>query len=88
MGLLFANYRKFLLFWTVDGTNQPRNPFRGSGPAADEAQEVWGTIQNTTSVAVLERYIQQFPASFYSDIARTRLAELKQNKRPRRHRPS
>lgn len=48
----------------------------------NEAQEVWGTIQNTTSVAVLERYIQQFPQSFYSDIARARLAELKQNESP------
>lgn len=48
----------------------------------NEAQEVWGTIQNTTSVAVLERYIQRFPGSFYGDIARARLAELKQNKAP------
>ncbi len=48
----------------------------------NEAQEVWGTSQNTTSVAVLERYIQQFPESFYSDIARARLAELKQNESP------
>ncbi len=45
----------------------------------NEAQQVWGTIQNTTSVAVLERFIQQFPASFYSDIARTRLDELKKS---------
>jgi uncharacterized caspase-like protein/Tfp pilus assembly protein PilF len=48
----------------------------------NEAQQVWGTIQNTTSVAVLERFIQQFPASFYSDIARTRLDELKKTQTP------
>ena len=48
----------------------------------NEAQQVWGTIQNTNSVAVLERFIQQFPASFYSDIARTRLEELKKGQAP------
>jgi Caspase domain len=48
----------------------------------NEAQQVWGTIQNTNSVAVLERFIQQFPASFYSDIARTRLDELKKSQAP------
>ena len=48
----------------------------------NEAQQVWGTIQNTTSVAVLKRFIQQFPASFYSDIARTRLDELKKSQVP------
>jgi len=48
----------------------------------NEAQQVWGTIQNTASVAVLERFIQQFPASFYRDIARTRLDELKKSQAP------
>ena len=48
----------------------------------NEAQQVWGTIQNTNSVAVLERFIQQFPASFYSDIARTRLDELQRGQAP------
>ncbi|MGH6848419.1 MAG: caspase family protein [Methylocella sp.] len=45
----------------------------------NEAQQIWGTIQNTTSVAVLERYIREFPASFYADIARARLEELTKN---------
>src|SRR6202040_427787 len=48
----------------------------------NEAQQVWGTIQNTTSVPVLERFIQQFPASFYSEIARTRVDELKKSQAP------
>jgi uncharacterized caspase-like protein len=48
----------------------------------NEAQQVWGTIQNTNSVAVLERFIQQFPASFYGEIARTRLDELRKGQAP------
>ncbi len=43
----------------------------------DKAQQVWNTIQNTTSIAVIERFIEQFPTSSYGDIARARLDELK-----------
>ncbi len=45
----------------------------------DEAEKVWNTIQNTTSIAVIERFIEQFPTSSYGDIARARLDELKKN---------
>ena len=45
----------------------------------DEAQQVWNTIQNTTSIAVIERFIEQFPTSSYGDIARARLDELKKS---------
>ena len=53
-----------------------------SGEQPDEAQRVWGTIQNTTSVAVLDRFIQRFPGSIYGDIARARLEELKKSIAP------
>ncbi len=46
---------------------------------SDEAQQVWNTIQNTTSIAVIERFIEQFPGSSYVDIARARLDELKKS---------
>ena len=38
----------------------------------DKAQQVWNTIQNATSIAVIERFIEQFPTSSYGDIARAR----------------
>ena len=45
----------------------------------DKAQQVWNTIKNTTSIAVIERFIEQFPTSSYGDIARARLDELKKS---------
>lgn len=64
-------------------TEQPVAPVIVTAPVPqpDEAQQVWATIQNTSSVAVLESFIRQFPASRYGDIARARLTELKESQK-------
>jgi formylglycine-generating enzyme required for sulfatase activity len=46
-------------------------------PAADPAAQVWATMKDTTSVAVLEAFIKRYADSFYADVARARLDELK-----------
>jgi len=48
-------------------------------PQPNESQQVWATIQDTTSTAVIERFIEQFPTSSYGDIARARLDELEKS---------
>ena len=43
----------------------------------DEATQAWTAAKDTTNTAVLEAFIKRFPDSFYSDLARARLDELK-----------
>jgi TRAP-type mannitol/chloroaromatic compound transport system substrate-binding protein len=42
------------------------------------AAEAWDRTKDTTSIAVLEAYIRRFGDTFYGDLAKARLAELKQ----------
>ncbi len=44
--------------------------------AANDAGKVWVTIQTTTSTAVLNAFIAQFPKSIYATFAKARLNEL------------
>jgi hypothetical protein len=45
--------------------------------ATSEAAQAWATIQNTTSVAVLQTFVTRFGDTFYGNVARARLEELK-----------
>ena len=47
------------------------------GPANDAAERAWAATQNTTNITVLESFIARFPGTFYADLARARLDELK-----------
>jgi outer membrane protein assembly factor BamD (BamD/ComL family) len=53
----------------------PQRPER-SGP--DPALEAWNTIKDTQKASVLETFIGTYPLSFYAELARSRLKELKQ----------
>jgi formylglycine-generating enzyme required for sulfatase activity len=46
--------------------------------ATSEAAEVWAATQNTTSVAVLQAFVDRFGDSIYGRMARARIEELKQ----------
>jgi TPR repeat protein len=43
----------------------------------DEATQAWAAVKDTTNTAILEAFIKRFGNSFYSDLARARLEELK-----------
>jgi uncharacterized caspase-like protein len=45
-------------------------------PSSDEAYRAWLAVEHTDSVAVLQAYIERFPASTYVAFARARLKEL------------
>jgi formylglycine-generating enzyme required for sulfatase activity/uncharacterized caspase-like protein len=46
-------------------------------PALDPAAQAWAEAKGSTSQAVLESFIRRFGDSFYADLARARLDELK-----------
>src|SRR5262245_27042667 len=43
-----------------------------------EAERAWPTIKDTTSIPALEAFIRRFGDTYYGDLAKVRLAELKQ----------
>jgi uncharacterized caspase-like protein len=54
---------------------QPVSPPAQTG----EAAQAWTVIQNTQSITVLEAFIVRFPGTFYADLARGRIEELKKS---------
>ena len=45
--------------------------------AKSEAAEAWDAVKNTTNPALLEAFIKRYGTTFFADIAKARLAELK-----------
>src|SRR5262245_28706632 len=71
--------------WTEDGIQRrQRVLFGGEAKATpsspirlSEAAEAWDRAKDGTSVAVLEAFIARFKDTFYADLARARIADLK-----------
>lgn len=60
----------------------PDSPQQDAGPsekaaAKSEAAEAWDAVKNTTNPALLEAFIKRFGTTFFADIAKARLDELK-----------
>lgn len=51
-----------------------------AAPAGDEAAQAWAAIRESTSIAVLDAFIQQYGNSIYGPFARARRDELKSTK--------
>jgi hypothetical protein len=60
------------------GVQPEREPAGGQpAPAVSEVAQVWGAVQNTTSIAVIDDFIRQFGnAPVYGSLARARREEL------------
>jgi uncharacterized caspase-like protein len=50
-----------------------------TSPAAHEAFEAWSVAKDTTSLAVLEAYVARYGDTFYAELARARMAELRKH---------
>jgi hypothetical protein len=58
------------------------SPEQGAGPSEkaapkSEAAEAWDAVKNTKNPALLEAFIKRFGTTFFADIAKARLDELK-----------
>jgi len=49
----------------------------GQQTRSAEAERAWSSAKDTTSIAVLEAFIARYKDSFYAELARARIAELK-----------
>jgi uncharacterized caspase-like protein len=75
--------------WTEDGIQRrQRVMFGGEGkpsgpvsqpqtPRSSEAAEAWAAAKDTTNVAVLDAFIARYKDTFYAELARARIEELK-----------
>jgi hypothetical protein len=52
-------------------------PDPGAGQAIDPAERAWAVIRDTKDVAELEAFVRRFGDSFYTDLARLRIDDLK-----------
>jgi hypothetical protein len=48
-----------------------------NAPAKSEAAEAWDAVKDTTDPALLEAFIQRYGTTFFADIAKSRLDQLK-----------
>ncbi len=60
----------------------------GDGQTRSEAAQAWAAAKDTTSPAILEAFIRRFGDTFYADMARARLDELKKRQAPSAALPS
>jgi serine/threonine-protein kinase len=56
---------------------QPQGAATPPRSQSDEAERAWSSAKDTTSIAVLEAFIARFKDSFYAELARARIEELK-----------
>jgi formylglycine-generating enzyme required for sulfatase activity len=52
-------------------------PDPGAGQAIDPAERAWAVVRDTKDVAELEAFVRRFGDSFYTDLARLRIDDLK-----------
>src|SRR5262249_42666200 len=69
-------------------TGQPAPSAQPQAPAAptrlSEAAEAWAVTKDTTNIPALEAFIKRFGDTYYGDLAKARLAELKQAEEERK----
>ncbi len=60
-----------------DPAGQTTAPPTVASPRLSEAAEAWGAVKDSTSVAALEAYVARYKDTFYAELARQRIDDLK-----------
>lgn len=55
----------------------PTAPAVATGQSSSEAERAWMLVKDSKSIAALEAFVKRFGDTFYGDLARTRLAEVR-----------
>jgi len=64
-------------FFSGDGQTVGRKPKPEPTPTVSAAAQAWSAVKDTTSTAVLEAFIKEFPDGAFTAFAKARLNELK-----------
>jgi hypothetical protein len=65
--------------------NAPASPAVTAGVTpSSEAERAWGLVKDTTAVAVLEAFVARFKDTFYADLAKAKIEELKKAQEAKR----
>jgi uncharacterized caspase-like protein len=59
-------------FYFVDAAAAPAPP-----AASSEATQIWAATKDTTNVALLEAFVERYRDTFYANLARSRIVDLK-----------
>jgi uncharacterized caspase-like protein len=69
----------------IDGTfyflAPTSNPSASGSNAPNESAQAWSATKDTTNPAVLEAFIQRYRETFFADLARARLSDIRQSKK-------
>lgn len=60
----------------------------GVSPSTIEAERAWLIIKDTTSIPALDAFVRRFPDSFYADLARSKIEELRRAQPTQQNSPS
>jgi len=76
LGLVFTSCPGAALAASPEGSQQSAET-PGSAALRSEAAEVWEAVKNTKNTALLESFIKRYGTTFFAEIAKARLDELK-----------
>jgi hypothetical protein len=54
-----------------------KDPTPAQSPQISEAERTWPVVKDTTSIAVLEAFVERYKDTIYGELARARIGELK-----------
>jgi uncharacterized caspase-like protein len=66
-------------FYFVPPSSPPDRFGNPDNSPLSEAAQAWSAAKDTTNIAVLEAFIQRYKETFYADLARARLNDLRQS---------
>jgi hypothetical protein len=66
-------------FYFVPPSSSPDRFGHPDNSSLSEAAQAWSAAKDTTNIAVLEAFIQRYKETFYADLARARLNDLRQS---------
>ena len=65
-------------FYFIEAAPAANTPLANTNPSSiNEAAQAWNATKDTKNPAILEAFIQRYSASFFANLARARLDELK-----------